>query len=370
MLNGKYYTPAGAYIADFLLPQEIVLSALSPGGWAMATWSSAVTPPYLGLAEAPGNSRVEIYDAAGALVFRGRVESPGYQIGPGSGTVLMTAHGYAASLSDRFYTYDRSFLAGETASHMMTAVRNELCPDLSRSDRLIRPTSRGIVAATGSWRSKRPSEIFRQISQIGDSSDNPLLWHVWEGQGDSTGKAELEIIPRPTTPSYYVAVAEGTTLGIEMPLSEMYNEIEVAWGSVPYYETVDDRESQAQPPVGYGLTRMYQFSASQINSPADARNIGNALLTRLSRVRAHGSAITIPRGTLVQDAAGAVIPPERVRCGRMIEIADLRQGATSVAQYRFVIAASQYRDATGVLTLTPESIDATVAVVSRLGQPV
>lgn len=368
VLHGKYFTPDGSYINDFLNPQNVVLTSTSPGGWASATWASQVGPPYLGLAEARQNSKVEIYDNSAGLVFRGRMEDPGYQIRAPRGTLQLLAHGYGVSMGDRPYEGDRSFLAGETTDSVMRAVRDDLCPDIDSRNRLIIPTTRQLNAATGSFIDQRAGDIFRQISQVGDENDNPLLWHVWEGRPGSTEKAELEIIPRPTTPSYYVAVGDGASLDLSAPLSDMYNRVVVRYLNGTQRIPVDDIGSQAQPPGGYGVTRTLLFDAPQITSVVDATNMGRSLLTRTSRVRVRGRALTIPSSCPIEDAAGGIVPPYLVRSGRMIEVSDLRAAALSTTQYRYVIASCQYADSDGSLSITPEQLDPMTSVLARLAR--
>lgn len=373
VLNGKYFTPAGDYINDLANPQNLSLTSISPGGWASATWTSIVGPPYLGVAEARQNSVVEIYDRSEGLVFRGRLEDPGYQIQAPRGTLNLLAHGYGLSMSDRICHAETAFLKGETVDGAMVRARNELCPDISTSNRLITVTNRELTANTSSFIDLRAGDIFRQLSQIGDENDNPLLWHVWEGRAGVAQKAELEIIPRPTTPSYYVSVADGARLELNAPLSDMYNRIVVKFASTDPFTAaqriiVDDVSSQAQPPGGYGVTRTLLFEAPQIKSSVDANNIGRSLLKRLSRVRVRGRAITIPASCPIEDAAGGIVPPYLVRSGRMIEVADLRAAALSTTQYRFLLASCQYSDGDGSLTITPETLDPMVSALASFSR--
>lgn len=367
VLKGRYFTPAGDFIGDFVSPLQLTLNQISPGGWASATWTSEVTAPYLGIAEAPPNSKIEIYDPYG-LLFRGRMEDPGYQIQAPRANLQLTGHGGLAMLSDRVYTTEKTFVAGTTIDTILKTVRTDLCPDLDTSDALVTPITRKLTTTTTSFIDKRASEVYRQIAALGDASDNPLLWHVWEGAEGTTNKPRLELIPRPTTPTYYVSIAEGAIANINMPLSEIYNRVIVRYANGTARLIADDTVSQGDPPAGYGLRRDLVFDAAQIAGSTDAGNIANVLLSRTSTIRARGQSIDIPASTIITDENGGMVPPQRVRVGRMIEIRDLSTAGIFTAQYRFVIAALSYRDADGRLSVTPEQIDPTVAALARLSQ--
>jgi hypothetical protein len=364
LLKGAFYTPGGEYLGDLVNPSGIRLTASSPGGWALCTWRSAVRFPYLGIADVLPNSRLELRDSEG-LLARLRLEDPGPSLARTTSVLNFVTHGYAASLSDRFYETATTFAIGTMVETVVQTVRNDLCPDLSSSNRLIATTGRALSATTASWIDRTPADTLREITLLGTLLDEPLTWHVWEGLDRPGEKPELELITRPQAPDYFVTIGDGATVDLSMPYSEMVNRVVVVWGPTPTRTAVDDLDSQSLPPLGYGGIRAKRIDAPHITSEADARAIGRTALAQYSRVRARGRSITIPSTTPITNASGGQISPQRVRCGRMVEVSDLRAGALSTKQYQFLIAGTDYDDETEQLTITPE-LDPLVALLGRL----
>lgn len=363
ILSGTFYTPAGQFISSWE-SRGITLEGISPGGWSRATGPVEVAAPYVGIADALPGSIVEVHDPQG-LCWRGRINSPKGRIRLIGSTVTVEAHGISTHLGDRRYWVSTIFRAGTTVDAAMVQARNDLCPGISTNNHLIRPSGRGLDADSQDFIGQRAIEVFRSFAALGDQNDNPIYWHVWEGSLAPGSKPDLEVIPRPTTPDYYVSVEDGAEIDTDAPLSEMYNVALVKWGSPVGYFPVQDLESQAAPPQGYGWRRDQLVDASMLSSVVDAERAGRAYLSRVKRVSPRGEGLTIPRGTDIHDRTGATILPTRVRPGRLIRVSSLRQGAIFRGQYEFLVGGTSFNDASESLTASPETPDYLTRILAR-----
>ena len=360
----------GALIVNIGNYSAIPLSGLnltykSPGGCGQMSGQVELRPPYLGILQLRENARVEVFDGGG-LVWRGRLEERAATIQYGSAVWRFTALGYAASLRDQFYSTSTTFASGTAIETIFTTVRGNLCPDIDNTDNsLVVATGRTLGAISADVNGKTAQDVFDNAAAIGDSNGNPLYWHIMPGVRGSTNKAVLELISRPTTPTYFIGMEQGAILDLSWALSRLYNRITVTWGATPTYTTVNNTASQAAAPDGYGVIKTMQISNSLIGAAADATNAGNALLTRFQRINPIASRITIPSTALISGSDGSTVLPWRILPGRMIRIRDLRPGSIQQQDYDFVISGWSWNEDSQMLTITPEGPDDVTNLLAR-----
>src|SRR3990167_4229769 len=348
-------------------------SGLTVEGLTMTTRSSGVCrqlhepielrPPYLNAYRLRENQRVDVFDAQG-LIWTGRLEERKTRIQAGTALWTFTALGYAASARDLFYTTSTTFACGTAIEDIFTSARASLCPDISSNNNLILATARALAGTSVDVIGKTAHDVWDAAAQIGDEPGNRLYWHVWPGSSVDV-LPDLEVIARPSVPAYRISLSQGAVVDLAWALSRLYNRVVVKWGSPATYTTMNDTNSQAAPPLGYGVVRTLLVNQPLVNSATDAQSVGQALLNIYRVVRPIATSIVIPEATMIEAAAGNTVLPWRVRAGNIVRIRELRAGAIATSEHDFYIAATSWSEAARTLTLTPEGPENVANLMAR-----
>lgn len=367
-LYGEFFDPNGTRLYALPFAQRgLHFSHATNGGNKRATWlevGSGLQVPALDPALA--STRLDILDD-GVLVWRGRLWTRERSPSMLSTQRQVTALGYAAHLHDTPYTTVKTITGGTTIEDAFATVRDECAPLLSTSDTLLEATGRTVAATTESLQYKKAAEIFEMLVRLGNSADQPLLWHVWEGQVGANERPILELRSKPTTAKYFVSLADGTRATTQESADALANRLIVRYGEdLSSFVQVDDETSQGDPPNGYGFAKAQIVDAPKLASATDAQNLGNTLLSAYRDIRPVTGQIVIPPGARVQDENGVDLRLTQVKPGDYLQFRELRIGSQTRTEYEMFISETDYAADSEGLTVTPEQPEELIARLGRL----
>lgn len=352
------------------------MTTVSPGGDGEAHWE-VDWPGAISAVLAPVGARVELWDAAGRY-WVGVLEEVELEAGPKSKHFRFTALGYMATCSDQSFPISVTWLAGTAIEAIFTNARDALCPQVSGRNDMITATGRTFVAdGLKDYRGQSAVRVWNDLSYMGNAGDEKLLWHI-QTPPDGSYPPGLEVVPRPTVPTYYITLAETQAAPFAWKRSSVENRVTILWAQTPVSgETnateevviVDDTNSQGAYPLGIGAIRDHYVSMTgSIGSAADATALANTYLKLSGPLRPQGNQIKVQFPNRVKLADTTPVAPWRVRAGKVIEITGLDTGDPFMKTEPLLIVETQWDEPSHVLTLTTERHETLGGVFAKLLQ--
>lgn len=367
MITGQILTPSGQYVTDLREARGMKFGTISPGGCYTASWTQEVPYPYIGVQMPEEDLLLNLYDD-GTLIQQYIVGTIGVKARARSATWSITAVGYSTLFND--VTIDAAFglFGGYSIEQIFKLVRNTYVPEVSTQDRLIATTGRTIQVTPVSYVNKSAIDVFSDMTKLGDSAGNALVWHVWAGDPAGDGKPILELRSKAQTPLYQVNISEGAEVDVQRNRNDQASRIKVTYtfSGQPASVTATSALAERPWPSGRGRSKTLTVPVPNIASAADATNVANTLLNEVLLRRARGNSIQIPAGTPIRGASGGIVMPQSVRAGDVIQVGDLKAAANYGYESQFYIAQTQYDVDSGALSITPEGPDDLTSRVARL----
>lgn len=331
------------------IAEHVRVSTRLPGGFAECSFrvphETFIVPFY-----AIPNGRLDIADERG-LFGSGRIER--FEAAD-DGYWQFTARGYGINGDDQLYTaQDVSNTALET---IVTNVVSSLMPQIGAT--AIATSGVTLSNATAiNLSMMKGGQVLGWVSLIGTSANAPLQWHVYP---DYDRTIRLTFETRPTTTSLRLSVRELSSYRFGFDMATFANRIDVLYNAGASVVTVNDTTLQGAGPAGVNLIRSRGFVYDELTQSADATQLANALLARLSAKRMFATSLTVNADAIPTDENDTPVPLWRVRSGKLCQLTDITAAGGNEAltfNNSFVIAGTEYDEDSGMLTTTPESYE-------------
>lgn len=264
-------------------------------------------------------------------------------------------------------------LQSYTSKTFTAATAIETCVSTVRTDLLQKVTAESLVATSRTLNGnltvagKRAREVLDLLCQHGNSSDALLQWAIWPDGTDAALQLALEV--RPTTPGYSIHI-EDLRGKIAFDGAAYANRQRVRYNNNASWAVADDTTEQGAGPAGKNRIQEGDIiDAPDVTDATDAGRIATTVLTTRKVLRPTASPATVAAPWAITDGDGQEIPLWRVRAGKLLEVRGPQPISGSNYNWRnaLYIARTEYDVFSGVLSLTFESLNATLeGMIARL----
>lgn len=333
--------------------ERLRFSTLLPGGGSTASWilrrPLSPIPNFLGF-----NYDVKI-TARGKVLWRGRMEDFIAHRSVAGTYWSVTAYGYGVNLDDRLYT-TQNVQNTQTSQIVADAITN-LTEDIAATS--ITATGFTIANATAvNLTLLKAAQVVNWAKDFGDATNQQQIWYVYP---DDDGTVRFTFKPRPATPDLYAVSDDFEVIEFGVVSRSLANRVVVQYNAGASFVTVDDTTLQGSGPGGWNLVRTLFIVKPEITQPADATQVGNALLALVSKARLSATSIRLKPSAVLVNGNGQRVFLDEVRAGMLVRLTDVdpAEGALTNLSYNnsFLIAGTDYDEDTASLNITPERQD-------------